>query len=103
MSRFPKYEYLTVKIELPNLCEGEVYDLKKLLKKIELFKTYSDRKGLYVIDKDFIPYHNRGLHYLSFDKLIRYLTEILAKNVRVGRVCCSETGICFECFEEVRI
>lgn len=81
-----KYDYLTHKIELPNLAEKDIINIQEYLEKLQFFQKYSQYSGTYIVDQRYVKYSEIGLHYYNWQTLIDYFNTLQKEHPKSSHV-----------------
>lgn len=74
------YKYLNRSAVLEHLQEGQTVNIDEYIEKMQFFKKYGNRQGIYITDSRYIEYREIGLHYFKYDTLIKFFEDFKQRN-----------------------
>ncbi|MCR1985111.1 hypothetical protein NSB24_02560 [Blautia coccoides] len=78
-----EFKALTVSVEFPNMYEGQIIDREAVLEKLKMFEMFARSSGMYITDRTYIEYGERGLHFYKWKTLIDYFSGFSCKYLKI--------------------
>lgn len=79
-----EYKSLTVKVEFPNLYEGQIIDRQAVIEKLKFFENYSTASGMYITDKTYREFSQAGIHFYKWKTIIDYFSRQSCRYLKIS-------------------